>query len=206
MSFFSFFRDSLKDKSSPPPNTELSDIVQSLLSKEETSTDKSSIFDFEDRYWNTLEKFSDSVCNTLPEAYFTADQQVAAYKKAIEKYDKIKEFCESKGGGGALYYQENFVIDKENLINEYNDFMNEEYKKMKEQEQEDVEYIRYCKTIEKQILKLIASDGSYLQKKIYSLFSADDKSLVIRTIDTLVKEGKLSKQKQGNTNLLKIIK
>ena len=191
----------------PSPAEELQLAFQKALKDadiedEKNKTDIDLECEFEDRYEKTLERMDDQITNILPQNDDPADQKVSAYQKAIARFDKIKEFCDSKGKGGSLYYANHFAEDKESIISEYNEFMNEEYQEMKDQEQEDAEYFQYCRDTKKQILKLASAADGYLQKDIYKQFPSEDKNLVIKMINDLCKEGKLSKSKQGNTNLL----
>lgn len=115
----------------PSPEEELQSAFQKALktAEEEDEKNKTDIdleCEFEDRYEKSLERMDDQITNTLPCCEDSADQKVTAYKKAIAKFDKIKEFCDSKGKGGSLYYANHFAEDKESIIAEYNEFLKDE--------------------------------------------------------------------------------
>ena len=168
--------------------------------------DKDLMFDFEDQNEKTLDHMDDRVTDLLPSNSQPADQQVNSYKKAIAEYDKIKAFCESKGKGGSLYYQDRFAEDKKMVIDEYQSFVQEDYPEMKEAEKEEAEYKKYCKQIKSEIVKLASGNQPCLQKELYSHFSPEDKNLVLKLLGELVTGGKIIKQKQRNSYLLLINK
>lgn len=173
---------------------------------EKNKTDVDLECEFEDRFEKTMDHMDDRLTNLLPSNSQTADQQVNSYKKAIAEYDKIKSFCESKGKGGSLYYQNRFAEDKKMVIDEYQNFLQEDYPEMKEAEKEEAEYRKHCKQIKSEIVKLASGNQPCLQKDLYSHFSLEDKDLILKLLGELVTDGKIIKQKQGNSNLLHINK
>lgn len=164
------------------------------------------MMDFEDQYEKILTKLFDRATDAEPNNEDSTQKTIAAYEKAIRLFDELKKFCESKGPIGKLYFEKNYQQSKDLVISDYKTYMDEDYPEQKQYEDEEAEYKRYYKATEKKILHIISSGSGFLQKNIYALFPAEDKSLIVKIINDLVQNGKISKQKQGNSNLLRLVK
>ena len=193
-----------------------------------SSGQRSLLFDFEDKYFDRAETLSDgyiNICEDIEDIY-DIDKRLKQCEKAINAHQKFKDFCHDKGEGGILFYEQwlhddnttyNDFINLERLNQEINLLRNDreasivrlkkaylvsEYGSVEEGERTEAEEKtrkEYLKKLRKNILYLIKNNPGILQKDIYSKLMDYNKSDIIRELDNYQKQGKIRKDKKGNT-------
>jgi hypothetical protein len=164
------------------------------------------MFDFEDQYGKQTEKLLEKAERAEPDYNAKANSKVSGYQKAISAMGELKTLCESKGEGGVLYYKKNYADYENSLKSDLKSYLNNEYEEDKKSEKEYADQLKHSKRIESKILQLINVPDGILQKDVVSQFASEDKSTVIRIISGLIRAGKLSKEKHGSFNFLKVMK
>ena len=136
------------------------------------------------------------------------DKKINALKELIAYYNVYKKECEERGGDFYKYFlgmhvyvngKKDFLINKwqtelENLEDGYLDV----------KEKEDV-IAKAKPTLKADIIAVIQNNQGILQKDLYSHFDPLLKEEIYSTLYELLKEGKLTKEKSGNTNKLFIV-
>jgi len=168
--------------------------------------DEDLMYDFEDKYGQKIAPLLSKMWKYAESTDGTAESQKRGYEKAIAYAETIKDFCESKGKIGKLYYQEIASSDIQMLKNEFEDYMNNQYAEALAYDKERTEYEAKLKEIRNIILKAAQADDGVLQIELYPRFGAENKNIVLRAIDELYCDGKITKARKGNTNLLKAVK
>lgn len=157
-------------------------------------------FDFEDEHEKEIERWRIKIENAEANAYRydNPDKIVTAAEKVIALCDEFRDFCYSYSGGMS-YYDNNEADTKERLEQDLQDYLDNEYDSAKAFYDEEQKHKRFLASSKRKIYNaLSASEKGMTRKEVYALFSPDDQGIVLRILNQLVNEDKVSKEKQGN--------
>ena len=136
------------------------------------------------------------------------DKKINALKDLITYYHTYRQECEERGGDFYKYFLGMHVYvngKKDFLINKWQtELKNLEDGYLDVKEKEDV-IAKAKPTLKADIIAVIQSNQGILQKDLYSHFDPLLKEEIYATLYELLKEGKLTKEKCGNSNKLFIV-
>ena len=114
------------------------------------------------------------------------------YENALITLDILKEYCLKHGRGGYVYYMQTYewLHNKHNPCFSYRDLIDEAINHEKRHEEMTIE-----------IIQLVKDRGSILQRDLWGLFPAHE-AIAKNIVKKFVTEGKLVKEKQGNSYIL----
>ena len=182
-----------------------------------TEREKDLSFNFSYKHSDKLQSLENELVENVMSISTTyqIDERIERCKIALESYEKLKKFCFSKGKGGQIYFEdmwEHCHNSKnpdfryiERVEKEYN-YLTQNYEeaatKLKNKEIKAKNKIlikQFKKNAESEILKIIQNNPGILQTEIYDYFDVIYKNTIRNVIKKLESEGKIKKNKSGNT-------
>lgn len=155
-------------------------------------------YDFEDRYSNTCDKKEEKIYNVETNSR-DPDRNVKGFKKMLELCHELEDFCASKGPGGIAYFKENYAHIYQEIQNDLDDYMKNEYEEDKKYFEEEKAKKKAIKSLSNKILKEIEkAGGSAMQKDLRKLVSNDEPDYFNQAIKSLLESDKISKFKEGS--------
>jgi len=175
--------------------------TEQIKAKMESDKPKSSsdvdeaYYEFEDHYGNTCDKKEAKIYN-IDTHNPDPDKNIKAFQKMLDLCHELEEYCNSKGSGGAAYFKENYSYIYQDIQNDFDDYMKNEYAEDKEFFEEQKAYEKALKNLSKKILKEIQkSGGSIMQTKLKKLISETEMPYYNRSINELTESGKIERFK-----------
>ena len=173
--------------------------------KQREYEDEDAYSDFEERYEKSCEK-REAKIYAIETDNLDPDKNVAAFQKMLKLCHELEDFCVSHGPGGIAYFKENYEYIYQEIQNDLDDYIKNEYAEAKEYYEEYKADQKIIKTISGKILKSlqIADDGSSMQKDLRKLFSDYEPRYFNAAIKSLMESGKIEKFKVGQYVAYKI--
>ena len=138
----------------------------------------------------------------------SVDEKIRILKELITYYEAYKKECEDRGGDFWKYFLGMHVYvngKKDYLINTWKqELENLEDGYLDSKEKEDV-LAKALPTLKADIVAVIQSNPGILQKDLYKHFDPLLKESIYSTLYELLQEGRLKKEKSGNSNKLFIV-
>lgn len=184
---------------------------KTVQSKTAESKYTASYFEFEDSYGRVAEKKLEKLEN-YEDVDYHDDPRITRkrFEKALEEMreclEEIREFCLSQNISGLDYYNGEIMPSAqssiESLATEFRSFMEGEYEEaLAEFLEREKEKKRRSKT-EKEVIAKIKANPGIIQSTIYADFPFEDKGFIQRAIQRYVHDGKLRREKAGNSYAL----
>ena len=180
--------------------------LDAIINKAKNSTPEerrasSLLLDFEDNNKKELDCWEKRLENV--KMYENPDNTLESYKERVQLAKDFKTFCELKGEGGKLWYQEYYNTDINDAELELYRYENNDYENELTYYKESQRKKKLNAEIKSKILTLAAQENGVLQKDIYEMFNPEDKNTIKNIVEKLVANNIIIKEKQGNFNLLK---
>ena len=161
-------------------------------------------YDFEDHYGKSCEKKVDKI-DSIETDNLDPDKNVSSFKKKLELCKELETFCSDHGSGGSAYFKENYSYIYQDIQNELDDYLKNEYAEAKEYFEEEKARQKAIKSLSNKILKEIEkAGGSALQKEIRKQFPKGEPDYFNQATKSLLESGKIIKYKDGNFVCYKI--
>lgn len=171
--------------------------MESEKTKSSTDTDEA-YYEFEERYGNTCDKKEAKIYD-IDTHNPDSDKNIKAFQKMLDLCYELEEYCNSKGSGGATYFRENYSYIYQEIQNDLDDYMKNEYEQDKEFFEEQKAYEKTLKDFSKKILKEIQkAGGSIMQTELKKIISESELQYYSGTIKELTESGKIEKFKVGS--------
>lgn len=173
--------------------------------KQRKYEDEDAYYNFEDHYGKSCEK-REAKIYAIETDNLDPDKNVAAFQKKLKLCHELEDFCASHGPGGISYFKENYEYIYQEIQNDLNDYMKNEYAEAKEYYEEYKADQKIIKAISGKILKSLqtADGGSSMQKDLRKLFSDYEPRYFNSAIKSLLESGKIEKFKVGQYVAYKI--
>lgn len=194
---------SVKELFFTPLDTIKEMLVWDYLSKEppvRSDHDEDLAVNFMTKWWDKSNEYTDAFFNAYQAAAKEElfERKIDGYKKAIELFDKAREWHYKKSRGGKIFFQDTWEYCHNSKIKcfSYRDDMVASLKYA-----EDVYY-----NVIPGIMKAINDgNGELLQKDIYPHLPDTPRGTVQSIIRHLEREGRISREKKGATYKLSLI-
>lgn len=171
--------------------------MESEKNKSSSDTDEA-YYEFEDHYGNTCDKKEEKIYDIDTDSP-DPDKNIKAFQKMLELCHELEDYCCSKGTGGTAYFKENYSHIYQEIQNDLDDYMKNEYAEAKEYYEQQIADEKAIKGLSKKILKeLQKAGGSMAQTELKKLISETEMPYYNRSIKELTESNKIEKFKDGS--------
>ena len=122
------------------------------------------------------------------------DIVVAAYKKSIDLFDDLEQWCMAQDNGYRWFLFDGIKM-RTRIEDEFEDFLIDDYDGLNESFLEEKQRIRYDKKLNADVLSFIKKNPNSQRKDIYSAFPNDDNSKLLKILNEQVKAEKITTAK-----------
>lgn len=182
-----------------------------------TSKEEDLAFNFSYKHAETLGNLESAVYVEVSKIkkVYDVNKRILQCKKALESYEKLKNFCLSKGKGGQIHFEdmwehchnsknpdfrfiESVEIELDFLLNNKEEAEEKlQYEKLKVENREKIKLFK--KKAKDELIQLIAENYGILQKNIYQQYDEIYKTTIKNTINNLCDSGIVERVKEGNS-------
>ena len=153
--------------------------------------------EFEDRYGAKIERLQEQIDNAAWTDSDNPADQVKAYEKAIELCDNLEDFCVGCSSYGNTYFLNHCADIKPRIEAEYKAYMERDYPQQKAEWDKEQEKKKAFAAKKRKILKFTSEHNGVMRKEIYALFVEEEQAEVLKALNTLIQDGKITKQMDG---------
>ena len=153
---------------------------------------------FINQYGAELNRMEEKIDNaTWTDSDNPADQ-VKAYEKALDLWDKLESYCYTECGPyGATYFLNNFANIQPRIQKEYDDYMAIDYPLQKAAWDKEQAKKKAFAAMKRKILKYTTGKEGVMRKEIYAQFDPEQQAQVLKALNALIRDGKIEKRKDG---------
>lgn len=154
------------------------------------------------RFERTIDNWEERIDNTM-EWDDNPNVTVKNYEKVLQKCDKFKEWCYSKGEVGEKYYAQEGKRFREDVQNAYDNYMANDYEgelaEWNKEQEEKREYERAIKKSRDIVLEAVKKEGKISQVELKNIYSSSEPEISFNSvIEYWQGKGKIQKIKEGS--------
>lgn len=152
---------------------------------------------FEDQYGAKIDRLQEKIDDaTWVESDNPADQ-IKAYEKALELCDQLEDFCAECGPYGSTYFLNHCAGIKPPIEAAYRTYMERDYPQQKAEWDKEQAKKKAFAAKKRKILKFASEHDGVMRKEIYALFAEEEQAEVLKALNALIQDGKMTKQMDG---------
>lgn len=199
MGFFSNFKKTYKKVSKVTKALQPKPVKTEQQQVRETIYEVMDYDDFYYKYENQIDKWDERIHDAVDYRNDNPEKTVKSFEKALKLYDDFVQFCISKDEKlGKEYIEHEGYKIKEDIQNDYDDYMKNEYEQELKYYQETQEEKARIKKIKAKYKKIIKTSGKISQVDLKKELSEEELECYNSIMRELQDSGQISKLKEGS--------